>query len=60
MNKKVTPLVLATDYMYQLPSLKSSAAHVVSVLVANLVLLLSTWKISVLAVDYFFIPKDRS
>ncbi|KAL1859038.1 hypothetical protein Daus18300_009676 [Diaporthe australafricana] len=53
----VAPSVLATNYVCQLPRLKSTWALIVSVLVADLVLLQAIWKIYGLVVDYFFISK---
>lgn len=56
----ITPSVLATTYMCQIPRLKSTAALIISVLVADLVLLQAIWKLFVLAVNYFLPPnKDE-
>ncbi|KAJ0108970.1 hypothetical protein J7T55_005518 [Diaporthe amygdali] len=55
----ITRSVLATNYVCQLPRLKSTGALIVSVLVADLVLLQAVWKIYVLGVDYFFTSKKE-
>lgn len=49
----ITPSVLATTYMCQVPRLKSTGTLFVSVLVADLVLLQAIWKLFVLAMNYF-------
>lgn len=54
---QIHPSVLATNYVCQIPSLKSTGTLIVSILVADLVLLQAIWKIFNLAVDYFFISK---
>ncbi|KUI71973.1 hypothetical protein VM1G_07755 [Cytospora mali] len=53
----VTPSVLATNYICQVPKRKATGTLIVSILVADLVLLQTIWKIYVLAVDRFFISK---
>lgn len=56
---KITPSVLLTTYICQVPRLKSTGALIVSVLVADLVLLRTIWKIFVLVVDYFVASKKE-
>lgn len=53
----VSPSVLATTYMCQVPRLKSTGTLIVSVLVADLVLLQAIWKLFVLAMNYFLASK---
>lgn len=54
---EIPPSVLATNYICQVPGLKSTGTLIVSILVADLVLLQAIWKIFVLVVDQFFISK---
>lgn len=54
---KILPSVLATNYICQVPGLKSTGTLIVSILVADLVLLQAIWKIFLLAVDYLLISK---
>jgi hypothetical protein len=51
----VTPSVFALDYICQVPRRKAWAPLIVSVLVADLVLLQATWRLYKLATDYFFV-----
>lgn len=56
----ITPSVLATTYVCQVPRLKSTGTLIVSVLVADLVLLQAIWKLFVLATNYFLtLNKDE-
>lgn len=57
---EVSPSVLATNYVCQVPKLKSAGTLIVSILVADLVLLQTIWYFYVLAVDYFFISKTAN
>lgn len=47
----VPPAVLSINYICQVPKLKTAGALIVSVLVADVVLLQVIWKLYVLAVD---------
>lgn len=49
----IPPSVLETTYMCQIPRLKSTGTLIMSVLVADLVLLQAIWTLFVLAVNYF-------
>jgi hypothetical protein len=53
----ISPAVLATNYMCQVPKLKTGGSLFVSVLVADLVLLQALWMICKLVVDIFWIEK---
>ncbi|ROW07258.1 hypothetical protein VMCG_03807 [Cytospora schulzeri] len=54
---QIYPSVLETNYICQVPKLKTTGTLIVSILVADLVLLQAIWKIYVLSVDRFFISK---
>jgi hypothetical protein len=56
-NLGVSPAVLATNYLCQVPKLKSAGTLFVSVLVADLVLLQALWMTLKLIVDTFWIEK---
>lgn len=56
---RITPSVLATTYMCQVPRLKSTGTLIVSVLVADLVLLQAIWKLFVLAMNYFLVSNNE-
>lgn len=56
---KITPSVFSTTYICQVPRLKSTGTLIVSVLVADLVMLQTIWKIFVLAVDHFVASKEE-
>lgn len=51
------PSVLSTNYICQVPKLKSTGTLIVSVLVADLVLLQFLWKMYLVAIDHFFVSK---
>lgn len=53
----VSPSVLSTNYICQTPKLKSPGTLIVSVLVADLVLMQFIWQIYLLVVDYFFVSR---
>ncbi|KAG6368963.1 hypothetical protein INS49_003182 [Diaporthe citri] len=56
----ITPSAFATTYICQVPRLKSTGTLLVSVLVADLVLLQAIWKLFVLAMNYFMtLNKDE-
>lgn len=55
----VAPSVLSTTYICQVPRLKSTGTLIVSVLVADLVLLQTIWKVFVLVVDHFLASKKE-
>lgn len=57
---KITPSVLSTTYICQVPRLKSTGTLIVSVLVADLVLLQTIWKVFVLVVDQFLASKEEN
>lgn len=54
----VSPAVLSTNYICQVPKLKTTGALIMSVLVADLVPLQGIWKLYLLAVDYFWVSKS--
>ncbi|KAI1807488.1 hypothetical protein F4811DRAFT_475187 [Daldinia bambusicola] len=56
---RVDQSVIAADYLCQVPRLKSAGNLIVSVLVADLVLLQAIWKIFVLLVDKFCIKSTE-
>lgn len=56
---QITPSVLSTTYICQVPRLKSTGALIVSVLVADLVLLQTIWKVFVLVVDHSLASKKE-
>lgn len=53
----VNASVLATSYICQTPKLKNTGTLIVSVLVADLVLLQAIWKVYTMVVDYFAVSK---
>ncbi|PSN68544.1 hypothetical protein BS50DRAFT_674934 [Corynespora cassiicola Philippines] len=53
----ISPSVLATTYLCQVPQLKSTGTLIFSVLIANLVLLQALWKIFILCTDFFVTRK---
>ncbi|KAI1300622.1 hypothetical protein F5Y03DRAFT_363910 [Xylaria venustula] len=59
-NLSVDDSMLVTDYLCQVPRLKSPGTLFLSVLVADLVILQTIWKIYTLVVDNFFLEdKDK-
>lgn len=56
---EIKPSVLLTTYICQVPRLKSTGTLIVSVLVADLVMLQSIWKVFVLVVDHFLAYKKE-
>ncbi|MCJ1375102.1 hypothetical protein MMC20_006336 [Loxospora ochrophaea] len=55
-----TPSVISTDYICQIPQLKSGGNLFLAVLVADLVFLQVLWKIFTLATDWFLLRKNSS
>ena len=56
-NLNITPSVLSSSYLCKVRKLKSSLSLIISVLVADIVLLSSTWRAYVWAVDTFWVGK---
>ena len=53
----MTPSVISTNSIYQLPQLKSGGNLFLAVLVADLVFLQAPWKIFSLAIDWLWLRK---
>ncbi|OTA53824.1 hypothetical protein K449DRAFT_389581 [Hypoxylon sp. EC38] len=56
---RVNQSILAADYLCQVPRLKSPGNLILSVLVADLVILQAIWKVFTLAVDRFYIKDSE-
>ncbi|KAI6083058.1 hypothetical protein F4821DRAFT_197465 [Hypoxylon rubiginosum] len=56
---QVSQSILATDYLCQVPQLKSPGTLFISILVADLVILQALWKIFTLTVDGFFLKSTE-
>lgn len=56
----VSASVLATSYICQTPKLKNTGTLIVSVLVADLVLLQAIWKVYTMVLDYFVVSKSQN
>lgn len=55
---KVNPSTLATNYLCQIPHLKPTGSLIVSVLIADLVLLQVVWRIFKLVTDYWVVKRQ--
>lgn len=54
---RINPSVISTEYLCQIPRLKSTSTLVVSVLINDLVILSTIWKIAKLVIDHFLVRK---